>query len=76
MLARVDAPPGFEVVLATGRAVDPTTDPGGTETRLARLRDAGATVVTCSVVAASAAHYGEQLAALRDITDRLAEHTG
>ena len=71
MLRRVDAPPGFEVVLPTGRAVDPLSDPDGAATRLSRLRDAGATAITCSVAARSAAHYLEQLAALRDIADRL-----
>ena len=76
MLSRVDAPPGFEVVLPTGRAVDPINDPVGTAGRLVRLRDAGATAVTCAVVADSAAHYGEQLAALRDIADRLEGEAG
>jgi probable F420-dependent oxidoreductase len=71
MLSRVEVPTGFEVVLPTGRAVDPMADPGGTATRLERLRDAGATAVTCSVAAHSAGHYAEQLAALRDIADRL-----
>lgn len=75
MLAGVDVPPGFEVVLPTGRAVDPMADPRGTATRLARLRDAGATAVTCAVAADSSAHYAEQLAALRDIADRLADDT-
>ena len=71
MLSRVDLPSGFEVVLPTGRALDPMADPQGSARRLARLRDAGATVVTCAVAAASAAHYGEQLVALRDIAGRL-----
>ncbi len=71
MLSRVERPAGFEVVLSTGRAVDPTGDPTGVATRLRQLRGAGATVVTCSVAAASAAHHGEQLAALKDIADRL-----
>lgn len=71
MLGRVEAPAEFDVVLSTGRAVDPMGDPGGMANRLVRLRDAGATVVTCSVSAESAAHYGEQLAALRDIAEGL-----
>jgi probable F420-dependent oxidoreductase len=71
MLARVDAPAGFDVVLATGRAIDPTGDPTGTERRLVDLRDAGATAVTCTVSAGSAGHYCEQLAALRSLSDRL-----
>lgn len=71
MLSRVDPPVGFEAVLSTGRAVDPTGDPSGTEERLGRLREAGATAVTCTVAARSAGHYAEQLAALRDIADRV-----
>lgn len=73
MLGRVDLPDGFEVVLATGRTLDPLADPDGAATRLIRLRDAGATVVTCSVSAESASHYAEQLAALRDIADRIGD---
>ena len=72
----MDVPAGFEVVLPTGRSIDPLADPGATAARLATLRDAGATVVTCSVSADSAAHYGEQLAALRDIADRLEGEAG
>jgi probable F420-dependent oxidoreductase len=72
MLGRLDLPPGFDVVLSTGRAVDPMGDPAGTATRLARLRDVGATAATCSVAADSASHYLEQLAALRDIAGDLA----
>lgn len=71
MLARVELPAGFEVVLSTGRAVDPLGDRAGTATRLERLRAVGATVVTCSVGAESAAHYRDQLVALWDIADRL-----
>lgn len=71
MLAAVELPTGFEVVLATGRAVDPMGDPDGVAARLERLRDAGATVVACSVAADSPTHYAEQLAALRDIADRV-----
>lgn len=71
MIGRVELPGGFDLVLPTGRAVDPSADPSGTERRLVRLRDAGATVVTCTVTARSPSHYAEQLAALRDIADRL-----
>lgn len=69
MLARVELPAGFEVVLPTGHAVDPLADPAATARRLRRLAAIGATAVTCSVSADSARHYGEQLAALRTITD-------
>ncbi len=76
MLGRIETPPGFEVVLSTGRAVDPISDPAGTASRLVRLRAAGATLVTCSIAAGSAAHYVEQLAALRDIADQLGKDSG
>lgn len=70
MLSRVEKPAGFEVVLPTGRAIDPIADPAGAANRLMRLRDAGATAVTCTVAAESASHYCEQLAALRAIADQ------
>ncbi len=69
MLGRFDLPPGFEVVLPAGDALDPIGDPEGTGNRLVRVRDAGATVVNCSVGAQSAQHFLEQLAALREIAD-------
>ncbi len=75
MLARVDLPEDFDVVLSTGRPLDPTGDPEGAGRRLATLRDVGATAVTCTVAAQSAAHYCEQLAALRDIADEPREGT-
>lgn len=71
MLARVPAPEGFEVVLPTGVALDPLSDPAGTRHRLTRLRTAGATAVTCSVAAESASHYCDQLTALRRIADEM-----
>lgn len=71
MLARVSPPDGFDVVLPTGRAVDPLGDPAGTLRRLSALRSAGATAITCSIAADSATHYREQLAVLRDITDTI-----
>lgn len=73
MLDRVGPPEGFEVVLPTGRPVDPAADPAGTETRLRRLRDAGATAITCSVAAESAVHYRGQLAALSAIAETVKE---
>lgn len=73
LLARVDLPAGFEVVLPTGHAVDPIGDPAATGRRLRRLHAAGATAVTCSVRAESARHYCEQLAVLRTIADTVKE---
>jgi probable F420-dependent oxidoreductase len=71
MLAGIDAPPGFEVVLSTGYSVDPIADRDRTIKRLTALRDAGATAVTASVTADSPAHYCDQLAALRELADEL-----
>lgn len=71
MLDKVDTPPGFQIVLSTGHAVDPTADPDRIIKRLSALRDVGATAVTCSVAADSPGHYCEQLAALKDLTAEL-----
>ncbi|SBS78302.1 putative F420-dependent oxidoreductase [uncultured Mycobacterium sp.] len=71
MLAGIDAPPGFEVVLSTGRAVDPVADRDRTVKRLRALRDAGATSVTASVTADSPDHYCDQLATLRELAEEL-----
>ena len=69
MLGTLDVPAGFDVVLPTGRALDPQDDPAGTAHRLTTLRDAGATAITTTVAAESASHYCDQLAALRAIVD-------
>jgi probable F420-dependent oxidoreductase len=71
MLTGIDAPPNFEVVPSTGHAVDPIAERDRTSLRLIALREAGATVVTCSVTADSPAHYCDQLAALRELADEL-----
>nr|WP_221218572.1 MULTISPECIES: LLM class F420-dependent oxidoreductase [unclassified Mycolicibacterium] len=71
MLAKIDAPPGFEVVLSPGRPVDPLADRDRTVKRLNALRDAGATAVTCSVTADSPDHYCDQLAALQELAGEL-----
>ncbi|MEU1980672.1 TIGR03619 family F420-dependent LLM class oxidoreductase [Nocardia sp. NPDC019395] len=70
-LRQVNPPPGFEVVLNPGRALDPTGDPEGTRRRLSRLRDSGATVVNCSLRATDIDHYCTQLAALYTTAARL-----
>ncbi|MBM0124909.1 LLM class F420-dependent oxidoreductase [Pimelobacter simplex] len=64
MLAGRELPDGFEVILSPGRMVDPIGDPSGTTSRLARVRDAGATLVTTAVEATSADHYCDQLETL------------
>lgn len=68
MTQAAQLPPGFEIVLGTGRPLDPTGAPEAAVTALTRLRDAGATVVSTGLAADSAAHFCEQLEAL----DRLA----
>jgi probable F420-dependent oxidoreductase len=65
-LDRVDLPPNFEVVLATP-PLDPIGDADETVRQLRRLRDLGATAVTCSVAATSADTYCDQLGALHDL---------
>jgi probable F420-dependent oxidoreductase len=67
-LARFDLPPGFEVVLAPGRPLDPGGEPGKTADRLAALHDDGATTVAAHVVHHSLAHLLEQLEALRRLS--------
>ncbi len=64
MLSRVEPPADFDVVLGTGRPVDPIGDPGRTADRLARIADAGATVAGVTIAATSAEHYVDQLEAL------------
>ncbi|WP_149262503.1 TIGR03619 family F420-dependent LLM class oxidoreductase [Actinomadura sp. K4S16] len=65
MLADADVPPGFDVVLAPTRPLDPIGAPEASGTALARLREAGATIAGVRMDSRSAAHYCEQLAALR-----------
>ncbi|MGV0746464.1 TIGR03619 family F420-dependent LLM class oxidoreductase [Mycolicibacterium sp. XJ870] len=67
MLDEAELPTGFEVVLGTGRALDPSADPAGTRARLAELAAAGATAVSCSVAARSAEDYCRQLERLAEI---------
>lgn len=67
LLRNVHRPPGFEVVLGTGRPVDPQNDAAGTARRINELARAGATVVSCAVSADSAEHYCQQLVRLAAI---------
>ncbi|WP_255799519.1 LLM class F420-dependent oxidoreductase [Mycobacteroides abscessus] len=70
LLTTVDTPSGFDVVLGSGR-LDPEADATGTRHRLLELRAAGATVISCSVVARSAEHYCTQLPLLKEIADTI-----
>ncbi|MEN3220503.1 TIGR03619 family F420-dependent LLM class oxidoreductase [Mycolicibacterium porcinum] len=67
LLAGVDLPAGFEVLLSA--SVDPEADPVGARAHLATLREAGATAITYAVRADNAHHYCDQLARLRDIQE-------
>ena len=73
VIAEVDLPAGFELVLATPRAVDPDGDSANVRRALQELADAGATAATCSVRAESASHYCEQLKRLRDMAANIEE---
>lgn len=73
MLADRTPPAGFEVVLSTGRAIDPIGHATGTVNRLRALRAAGATAVTAVIAAEGADHYCEQLVRLRELSDDLGE---
>lgn len=56
LLRQQAVPSSFEVILGTGRALDPTGDSGGVRNRLIELAAAGATAVSCSLMARSAEH--------------------
>lgn len=64
MLDEADVPDGFEVSLGAGRPLDPIGEPERTREKVARVLDAGATVVSATFAAESATHYVEQLEAL------------
>lgn len=66
-LAKYPLPDDFEVVLSPGPVLDPIGAPAAARGELERLRDAGATIVTCRLQATGADHYCEQLAALQSI---------
>jgi probable F420-dependent oxidoreductase len=67
LLAPVDWPDGFEVVLDSGHPLDPAGDPSGAEARVRALAEVGATMVNARFVHHSVAHYVEQLEALQSI---------
>jgi probable F420-dependent oxidoreductase len=70
MLSAADVPADFEVVLATP-PLAVSEDPGKTLRRLRTLRDLGASAVTCVIAAESAAHFCDQLGALRALADNV-----
>jgi probable F420-dependent oxidoreductase len=70
MLAAVDLPAGFDVVLPCG-PLDPTGDPHDVRRRLLALQAVGATSSTCTLSADSPNHYCEQLGALHELAEGL-----
>ncbi|GAB3488545.1 TIGR03619 family F420-dependent LLM class oxidoreductase [Nocardiopsis coralliicola] len=71
MLGGIEPPPGFEVVLAPGRPLDPGGDPSGAESALGRLREAGATLAGVRIDSRSAEHFCDQLGALAEVADKV-----
>jgi len=61
MLDRVEAPEGFDVVMATNRALDPLNDPDSVGEMIGKAQQAGATVLSLTVRHTSLQHYLEQL---------------
>ncbi|MDT5214806.1 MAG: hypothetical protein QOK18_3045 [Mycobacterium sp.] len=68
MLAAVELPSAFEVVLPCG-PLDPTGAPDDVRRRLLTLRELGATSATCAIAADSPSHYCEQLGALHALSE-------
>lgn len=69
MLAEVELPAGFEVVLSAGRPQDPLGAPEQVRERIDAIVETGATIVNISVAADSLPHYLDQLSALAQIAD-------
>jgi probable F420-dependent oxidoreductase len=69
MLATVDPPEGFDVVLPSG-ALDPKGSPELTVQTLQSLAQAGATALHCAFVHHSLDDYLEQLEALAELAER------
>lgn len=67
-LGSLELPDEFAVVLAT-QPLDPIGDPQRIADQIGRLRDAGATDVTCVISARTAGHFCDQLAALAELTN-------
>jgi probable F420-dependent oxidoreductase len=70
MLASVELPARFEVVLRPGHELlDPRADPEGALAVLEHQEEAGATIHTVRLRADSPAHFTEQLALLAELAD-------
>lgn len=62
-----DVPPGFEVVLAADRPLDPIENPEATRETLRAMEEAGTTIVSARFVHRSLEHYLEQIHALAEL---------
>ncbi len=69
MLSSSELPEGFDVVLSSGRPLDPMNDPDGSRRRLERAYDLGATICQIKIDADSADHYVAQLQRLADLIE-------
>lgn len=67
MLADVEPPPGFDVVLAAPRPLDPIGDADRVRRAVERLEASGATVASVALAAESKSHYVEQIHALKEL---------
>jgi probable F420-dependent oxidoreductase len=68
MLARVELPAGFEVVVQNEHPLDPLGEAERVADQLGRFTELGATTINARFVHHSRAHYCEQLAALVAVT--------
>jgi probable F420-dependent oxidoreductase len=71
MLARIERPAGFEVILDADRRMDPAGEPAQALDTLAGLARAGVTIAYANVEHRSLAHYLEQLEALVRVNENL-----
>lgn len=62
-----EVPPGFEIVLAADRPLDPVDNPEATREALRAMADAGTTTVSARFVHRSLEHYLEQIHALAEL---------
>ncbi|OBK82199.1 LLM class flavin-dependent oxidoreductase [Mycobacterium sp. 1164985.4] len=62
-----DVPPGFDVVLAADRPLDPIENPDATRETLRAMAEAGTTIVSARFVHRSLEHYLEQIHALAEL---------
>ena len=69
MLASSDLPEGFDVVLSSGRPLDPQGDPDGSRRRIERAYELGATICQVKINADSADHYVAHLHTLAELIE-------